>query len=142
MDIQKTIDYCLSLNYEKLEEFAKTNYQTIYNYLTTKKPAEKAKAILEGCVFTCISADANVGEEEFKLIKGLVGQYSDENLLKVLEDYKGFDAQETIKMLYDNLNEEMQNALINLSVAIFTVDKDLDFGEDYLLTLLTSKQDY
>lgn len=142
MDIQKTIDYCLSLNYNELEEFAKINYQKLYDYFKTKQSSEKVKAVLEGSVLTCVFADGKLASEEFNIIKSLLGEYSYENLVKITEEYYSFDAQETIKRLYDNLNGEMQKVFINLCIAVLTVDKDVDFSEDFLLNLLTNIQDY
>ncbi len=142
MDIQQTIDYCLSLNYDKLEEFAKINYQKLYDYLKTKQSSERVKTVLEGSIFTFVSANGELADEEFKFIQNILGEYSYESLIEITKEYFSSDAQETARRLYSVLNEETKKAYINLCIAVLAVDKNIDISEDFLINLIKSDENY
>ncbi len=142
MNIQKTINFCLSLDYKNLKEFASQNYQKLYNFLKEKQSIERLNVVLSGSIFTCVSADGKVTDEEIKFIKDFVGEYSYESLTKMVDEYYAYDAQESIRMLYSVLNDEMKKVLTNLCVAVLTVDKDFDFCENFLLSLMTYEETF
>ena len=136
MDIQQTINYCLSLDYNSLEQFASKNYQKLYDYLKTKLQTEKVNAVLDGSIFTFASADGKLTDEEVKFINKFVGIYSSQSLIKVTIENSKVDAQETATRLCNFLNVEMKEAFINLCIADFAVDKNVDLCEDFLLCLI------
>ncbi len=136
MDIQQTINYCLSLDYNSLEQFASKNYQTLYDYFKNKLTTKKANAVLDGSIFTFASADGKLTDEEVKFINKFVGIYSSQSLMKVTIEYSEMDAQETVTRLCQTLNGEIKEAFINLCIAVFAVDKNVDLCEDFLLCLI------
>ncbi len=137
MNIQKTINYCLGLNYHDLEEFAGQNYQKIYNFLKQRYEGEKINTLLIGSIFTCVAYDGKITDDETKFIQLFIGGYSYDSAFDTAKEFYNSKAQDIVRELYDCFAVEIKEAYVNLCIAVMAVDKRVnEYEKSFLYSIV------
>ena len=119
MDVNSTINYCKSLSFYDLQDFAGRNYQKVYN-------------------FVCIAVDDRMTEDEWMFVVSFIGGYSYEEARATAASLRTKESQEIVKKFYDAFPYDISEAYLNLCIAILCVDQDFDAYERTFLRTLIS----
>ena len=126
--MNSVINYCLSLSYRDLENFAGNNFLVVYNYIKNTSSVNP-NDVLVPTIFTCIASDGQLTEGEWKFIASFIGGYSYDQALAVAGEFYCSEAQEIVKKFIQRFPSEVRDAYIKMCIAVMCVDKRITNGE-------------
>ena len=140
MDVNSTINYCKSLSFYDLQDFAGRNYQKVYNWFDgiDRKSGMTPNQLLISTIFVCIAVDDRMTEDEWMFVVSFIGGYSYEEARYTAASLRTKESQEIVKKFYDAFPYDISEAYLNLCIAILCVDQDFDAYERTFLRTLIS----
>ncbi len=128
MNVNSVINYCLSLGYRDLENFAGENFLVVYHYIKGASSVNP-NDVLVPTLFTCIATDGQLTEGEWKFISSFIGGYSYDQALATAGEFYCAEAQEVVKKFIHSFPGEVRDAYIQMCIAVMCVDKRITNGE-------------
>ncbi len=133
MNVNSIINYCKSLNFGQLQDFAGNNYLKVYKYIEQRHDGKKANTLLIGTIFTCIAVDGKLTDNEWNFIAQFIGGYSYDEAFKVASEFYNDEAVRVTKDLYAIFPSDIKEAYVNLCIAVLCVDGRVESAESSFL---------
>lgn len=133
MNVNSIINYCKSLKFGQLQDFAGNNYLKVYEYIGQRHDTKKANTLLIGTIFTCIAVDGKLTDNEWNFIAQFIGGYSYDEAFKVASEFYNDEAVRVTKDLYAIFPSDIKEAYVNLCIAVLCVDGRVESAESSFL---------
>ncbi|MBR4420456.1 MAG: hypothetical protein IKT32_06205 [Clostridia bacterium] len=136
MNAQSIVNYCKSLSYFELENFAGQNFNIVYDYIKTNKSHVNPNDVLIPTIFTCIAVDGKLSETEWKFIMTFIGGYSYDEAFSTAGEFYCVEAQDTVRKFVDAFPYSVKEAYIKMCIAVLCVDHETGYDERCFLNSL------
>ena len=125
MNVEHTIKYCLCLPYPSLENYARINYKTVYDYLSKTQNKDSALTLVNGCLFTCVAVDGKLSNAETDFICNIISGYNKNEVFEIASEFYNKEAQDIVKKLINYLPNDVKEAYVKMCIAVLAVDKNV-----------------
>ena len=125
MNVEHTVKYCLCLPYPSLENYARINYKTVYDYLSKTQNNDTALKVVNGCIFTCVAVDGKLSNAETDFICNIMRGYNENEVFEIASEFYNKEAQDIVKKLINYLPNDVKEAYVKMCIAVLAVDKNV-----------------
>ena len=125
MNVEHTVKYCLCLPYPSLENYARINYKTVYDYLSKTQNKDTALKVVNGCIFTCVAVDGKLSNAETDIICNIMSGYNKNEVFEIASEFYNKEAQDIVKKLINYLPNDVKEAYVKMCIAVLAVDKNV-----------------
>ena len=125
MNVEHTVKYCLCLPYPSLENYARINYKTVYDYLSKTQNKDTALKVVNGCIFTCVAVDGKLSNAEQEFISNIMRGYNENEVFEIASEFYNKEAQDIVKKLINYLPNDVKEAYVKMCIAVLAVDKNV-----------------
>ena len=125
MNVNSVLDYCLSLSYRDLENFAGNNFMKVYRHIQATSSVNP-NDVLVPTLFTCIAADGKLSEGEWKFIASFIGGYSYDEAFATAGDFFCDEAHRVVRDFIRAFPSDVAEAYISMCLAVLAVDRKIE----------------
>ena len=133
MNVEHTVKYCLCLPYPSLENYARINYKTVYDYLSKTQNNDTALKVVNGSIFTCVAVDGKLSNAETDFICNIMSGYNKNEVFEIASEFYNKEAQDIVKKLINYLPNDVKEAYVKMCIAVLAVDKKISSLENTFL---------
>lgn len=136
MNVNSVLNYCLNLSYRDLENYAGENFMVVYNHIKAVS-STNPNDVLVPTLFTCIAADGQLSEGEWKFICSFIGGYSREQAFATAGEFYCDEAHRVVRDFIRAFPSNVAEAYIRMCLAVLSVDRRIGGYEvEFLNTIL------
>lgn len=125
MNVNSVLDYCLSLSYRDLENFAGNNFMKVYRHIQATSSVNP-NDVLVPTLFTCIAADGKLSEGEWKFIASFIGGYSYDEAFATAGEFYCDEAHRVVRDFIRAFPSDVAEAYISMCLAVLAVDRKIE----------------